>query len=159
MPTKVSSDQKIKTVGVLGAGVMGAGIAQAAAYSGYQVVLKDVEQKFVDKGMTNIQKLFDGLLEKHKITSADRDRMLAAIKPTIEYEQLRDCDLVIEAVLEDMKIKQDALASIERINEKPFIFATNTSSLSVNELAKAAKDGRRVVGLHFFNRGPQNATS
>jgi 3-hydroxyacyl-CoA dehydrogenase / enoyl-CoA hydratase / 3-hydroxybutyryl-CoA epimerase len=151
MPTKVNSDQKIKTVGVLGAGVMGAGIAQAAAYAGYQVILKDVEQKFVDKGMNNIQKLFDGLLAKHKISSVDHDRMLAAIKPTIEYEQLQDCDLVIEAVLEDMKIKQDALASVERVNKKPFIFATNTSSLSVNELAKVAKEGKRVVGLHFFN--------
>ncbi len=151
MPMKLNGQQKIKTVGVLGAGVMGAGIAQAAAYSGYQVVLKDVEQKFIDNGMNNIKKLFDGLETKHKISSADRDKMEASIKPTVDYEQLKDCDLVIEAVLEDMKVKQDALAAVERVNNKPFIFATNTSSLSVNTLAKAAKKADRVVGLHFFN--------
>lgn len=151
MPGKLNGDQKIKTVGVLGAGVMGAGIAQAAAYAGYQVVLKDVEQRFVDKGMSNILKLFDGLVTKHKITAAERDKFVASITPTVEYEQLKDCDLVIEAVLEDMKVKKDALAAVEAVNSKPFIFATNTSSLSVNELAKAAKDDHRVLGLHFFN--------
>jgi 3-hydroxyacyl-CoA dehydrogenase/enoyl-CoA hydratase/3-hydroxybutyryl-CoA epimerase len=155
MPGKVSADQKIKTVGVLGAGVMGAGIAQVAAKAGYQIVLKDVEQKFVDKGIANIKKVLDERVAKNKMRPAERDKIISAIKPTIEYEQMKDCDLIIEAVLEDMKIKQDALSSIEKINQKPFIFATNTSSLSVNELAKVAKDPTRVLGLHFFNPVPK----
>lgn len=151
LPVKLESNHKIETVGVLGAGVMGAGIAQAAAYAGFHVVLKDVEQKFVDKGMATIQKLFDGLVSKRKISPKERDRMLSSIVGTVDYEQLKDCDLVIEAVLEEIKIKQQVLAELEKVIKKPFIFATNTSALSVDELSKAASDPARTVGLHFFN--------
>jgi len=150
LPSK-SSDVSIKTVGVLGAGVMGAGIAQAAAYSGYNVVLKDVEQKFVDKGVDTISKLFGTLAQRRKITEEERTKFMSAIKPTIKYEDLSDCDLVIEAVIEDIQVKQQALREIENVIKKPFIFATNTSSLSVDELAQAAKEPAKVVGIHFFN--------
>src|SRR5262249_7035095 len=150
LPVKLSN-HKIETVGVLGAGVMGAGIAQAAAYSGYRVVLKDVDQKFVDKGMATIKKLFDGLVSKHKISASERDQMVSAITGTLDYGQLKDCDLVIEAVLEEIKIKQQVLSELEKVIKKPFIFATNTSALSVDELSKASGDPARTVGLHFFN--------
>jgi len=151
MPPKSGNEIAVQNVGVLGAGVMGAGIAQAAAYNQYKVALRDVEQRFVDKGYETIKKLFDGLVEKHRLSSEERDQMLAGITPTIEYEKLQDCDLVIEAVLEDMKVKQEVLQKLENTIKKPFIFATNTSSLSVNELAKAAKNPANVVGIHFFN--------
>jgi 3-hydroxyacyl-CoA dehydrogenase / enoyl-CoA hydratase / 3-hydroxybutyryl-CoA epimerase len=151
MPTKGAADMPIHTVGVLGAGVMGAGIAQAAAYSGYKVDLKDVEQKFVDKGYDTIKKLFETLVERHRLKAEERDQMMANIKPTVDYDELKDDDLVIEAVVEDMKVKQEALQKLETIIDKPFIFATNTSSLSVNQLATASKSPERVVGIHFFN--------
>lgn len=150
LPVKLSN-HKIETVGVLGAGVMGAGIAQAAAYSGYRVVLKDVEQKFVDKGMATIKKLFDGLVNKHKISPNDRDKFVSSITPTVDYTPLKDCDLVIEAVLEEIKVKQEVLSELEKVIKKPFIFATNTSALSVDELSRASVDPARTVGLHFFN--------
>lgn len=151
MPAKLNGHHKIETVGVLGAGVMGSGIAQSAAFAGYKVVLKDVEQKFVDKGMDNIAKLFNGLVSKHKLSQDDCDRMLSAITPTVEYDRLKDCDLVIEAVLEEIKVKQEALEALEKVIKKPFIFATNTSSLSVDELSNVSSDPSRTVGLHFFN--------
>ncbi len=141
----------IKTVGVLGAGVMGAGIAQAAAYAGYKVVLKDIEQKFVDGGMKKIGRLFENLVTRHKINEAERSQMLSAIKGTVNYEDMQDCDLIIEAVLEEIKIKSEALAACERVSKKPFIFATNTSSLSVDKLAIASSHPDKVVGIHFFN--------
>jgi 3-hydroxyacyl-CoA dehydrogenase/enoyl-CoA hydratase/3-hydroxybutyryl-CoA epimerase len=151
MPTKGAADMPIHTVGVLGAGIMGAGIAQSAAYSGYKVALKDVEQKFVDKGFETIKKLFDDLVERRRLKAEERDHMLSSITPTVDYDKLKDCDLVIEAVIEDMKVKQEALQQLETVISKPFIFATNTSSLSVNELAAASKTPENVVGIHFFN--------
>jgi len=150
-PASINVRQEIKTVGVLGAGVMGAGIAQAAAYAGYKVVLKDIDKKFVDQGMSKITKLFDNLVERHKLKPEERNEKLSDIHGTVDYSDLAECDLVIEAVLEDIKVKTEALAAIEKINTKPFIFATNTSSLSVNELAAASSHPDRIVGLHFFN--------
>jgi len=147
----VESGIKVEKVGVLGAGVMGAGIAQAAAYSGYQVVLKDIKQEFVDKGMGTIKGLFDSLVEKKKMDSAEAAKLVAAIKPTIDYADMADCDLVIEAVLEVMSVKQGSLAELEKVITKPFIFASNTSSLSVTEIGSVSKNPAGIVGLHFFN--------
>jgi 3-hydroxyacyl-CoA dehydrogenase/enoyl-CoA hydratase/3-hydroxybutyryl-CoA epimerase len=149
-PTKSTGDA-IKTVGVLGAGVMGAGIAQVAAFNGYQVVLKDVEKRFVDKGLATIRTLFDELVQKKKLTPEERDKMLAALVTTTDYEKLADCDLVIEAVIEDMTVKQETVKALEAVIKKPFIFASNTSSLSIDGIASAASDPSKVVGIHFFN--------
>jgi len=151
LPPDVSGLPEIKIVGVLGAGVMGAGIAQAAANAGYKVVLKDIDQRFVDQGMGKIAGLFNKLVERHKISPEEGERKLANIKGTIDYEDMQDCDLVIEAVLEDIKVKSDALTAIEKVINKPFIFATNTSSLSVSELAAVNGHPDKIVGLHFFN--------
>jgi 3-hydroxyacyl-CoA dehydrogenase / enoyl-CoA hydratase / 3-hydroxybutyryl-CoA epimerase len=150
-PAKGTSEISVQTVGVLGAGIMGAGIAQAAAFSGYKVVLKDVEQKFVDKGMDVIKKLFDGLVERKRLKHEERDQMLSSITPAVDYDKVKDCDLVIEAVIEDMKVKQETVRKLDAIETKPYIFASNTSSLSLNELASASKNPDRVVGIHFFN--------
>jgi len=152
MPEGVRPSIDVKTVGVLGAGVMGAGIAQAAAYAGYKVVLKDVKQEFLDKGMANIKALFDALVSKRKMSQAEADMKFGAIKATVEYADMADCDLVIEAVVEKMAVKKAVIADLEKvITAKPFVFATNTSSLSVDEMAKAATHPENVVGLHFFN--------
>lgn len=151
MPEGVKPSISVKTVGVLGAGVMGAGIAQAAAYSGYKVILKDIDQAALDKGMKGIKDLFDGLVNKRKLSRAEADLKYGAITGTVNYADMSDCDLVIEAVVEKMGVKKAVIAECEKVISKPFIFATNTSSLSVNEMAKAAKNPANVVGLHFFN--------
>lgn len=151
MPEGFAPSFKVRKVGVLGAGVMGAGIAQAAAYAGYDVVLKDIKPEFVEKGMATIKALFDGLVEKRKMTRQEADAKLAVIKGTTDYADLADCDLVVEAVVEIMKVKQDTLADLEKVITKPFIFATNTSSLSVTTMGEKARNPERVVGLHFFN--------
>lgn len=151
LPADAGAKKKVQTVGVLGAGVMGAGIAQAAAKAGYKVVVKDVEQKFLDKGLSTIKGLFDSLVEKKRVTREEADKTISDMKMTTAYEDLAGCDLVIEAVLEDLKIKQTALAELEKVCAPDFVFATNTSSLSVNDIANGAKDPSRVVGLHFFN--------
>jgi 3-hydroxyacyl-CoA dehydrogenase/enoyl-CoA hydratase/3-hydroxybutyryl-CoA epimerase len=142
---------KIETVGVVGAGVMGAEIAQSAAYSGYQVFLKDIDQGALDKGMTVIRNLMDGLVNKKKMTRQEADKVLARVKPTLNYADMAECDLVIEAVVEIMKIKQAVLKELEETIKKPFVFASNTSSLSVSEMAEGAKFPQNVVGVHFFN--------
>jgi 3-hydroxyacyl-CoA dehydrogenase/enoyl-CoA hydratase/3-hydroxybutyryl-CoA epimerase len=152
MPEGVRPSVDVKTVGVLGAGVMGAGIAQAAAYAGYKVVLKDVAQEPLDKGMANIKALFDGLVQKRKMSQAEADMKFGAIHATVNYADMADCDLVIEAVVEKMVVKKAVIADLEKvITAKPFVFATNTSSLSVDEMAKGATHPENVVGLHFFN--------
>lgn len=151
MPEGVKPSIKVKVVGVLGAGVMGAGIAQAAAYSGYEVILKDIDQAALDKGMAGIKALFDGLVAKRKLSQAEADTKYGAIKATTNYADMANCDLVIEAVVEKMVVKKAVLTELEKVISKPFVFASNTSSLSVDEMALAARTPANVVGLHFFN--------
>lgn len=151
MPGGVTPAVKVKKVAVLGAGVMGAGIAQAAAYSGYQVVLKDIKQEALDAGMATVRALFDSLTAKRKLSQTEATAMLSAIKPTLDYKDLADCDMVIEAVVEVMKVKKLVIADVEKVIAKPYIFATNTSSLSITEMAEGSRDPGNVVGLHFFN--------
>lgn len=141
----------VNTVGVLGAGVMGAGIAQACAKAGYKVVVKDIEQKFLDKGKATITDLFDNLVQRKKMTTDEAKKMVDEIVFTTNYSALADCDLVIEAVLEDLALKQKALAELDQTITKPYVFATNTSSLSVSKIAEGTADPGKVVGLHFFN--------
>lgn len=151
MPDNAKPAVQIQTVGVLGAGVMGAGIAQAAAKAGYNVVLRDIKQEFVDKGMKTINGLFDGLVEKKKMTREEADATLAKITPTTEYKDFANCDLVIEAVLERISVKKEVLSELQKVITKDFIFGTNTSSLPVTEIAEGARKPEHVVGIHFFN--------
>lgn len=151
LPADIIEKPSIKTVGVLGAGVMGAGIAQAAANAGYKVILKDVEQKFLDKGKGTVQSLFDKLVERRKMTREEADKIIGSMVLTTSYDDMKDCDLVIEAVIEDISIKQQALKELDAVIGKPYVFATNTSSLSVNKIAEGTADPSKVVGLHFFN--------
>jgi 3-hydroxyacyl-CoA dehydrogenase/enoyl-CoA hydratase/3-hydroxybutyryl-CoA epimerase len=151
LPEGTASNIKIEKVGVIGAGVMGAEIAQSAAYSGYQVFLKDIDQAALDKGMSVAKGLIDGLLAKKKLSEAEGKNISDRIKPTLNYSDLADCDLVIEAVVEIMAVKQAVLKDLEGTISKPFVFASNTSSLSVSEMAAVAKNPENVVGIHFFN--------
>ncbi len=142
---------KIKKVGVLGAGLMGAGIAQAALYAGYEVVLKDIKQDYLDKGVAVIAGLIDELVSRGKLSSDEAGAMMKRLHPTLKYADMSGCQLVLEAVLEEMDLKKACLAELESIMTEPFIFATNTSSLKVSELAKAARHPDKVVGIHFFS--------
>lgn len=158
----VSPNIDVKTVGVLGAGVMGAGIAQAALYKGYDVVLKDIDQGALDKGVETIRGLFKALVDRKKLSQTEMDVMMSALKPTLSYADMADCDLVVEAVVERMNVKKLVRADCEKAISKPFIFATNTSSLSVGGMTEELKKGDEVVapasrhpentvGIHFFN--------
>lgn len=151
LPALVGENAHITKIGVLGAGIMGAGIAQAAAKAGFQVIVKDVQPAFLDKGKAAIQALFAKLVSKGKLKRERADELLAAISYTTDYAAMKDCDLIIEAVVEDPEIKKIALLELEKTIERDFIFATNTSSLSVNDLAQAARRPEAICGIHFFN--------
>ncbi len=163
MPEGIKPNLTVKKLGVLGAGVMGAGIAQTAAYKGFQVVLKDINQEALDKGMASIRGLFDGLVKKKKLSRTEADVMLSAIKPTLDYVDLADCDLVIEAVVEKMPVKKIVRSDSEKAIAKLFGFGSNTSSLEIDDMpnefvndkgvlvAAASRAPEMVVGIHFFN--------
>src|SRR5712692_8705143 len=145
---------KIKNVGGLGCGLMGSGIAQVAAQAGYQTVVREVEQKFLDKGMGGIEKSLGKFVEKGKMTAADRDACMRRLKGTVALEDLADCDIVIEAIIENPQLKKETYAEIDRIVKKDAIFASNTSSLTITELSMATTRPKQFVGLHFFNPVP-----
>jgi 3-hydroxybutyryl-CoA dehydrogenase len=139
---------------VLGAGVMGAGIAQIAAQSGFTVLLRDIESAFCNRGQANIAKNLDKLTEKGKITAEERAETLARITTTTDIGAARDVDLVIEAALENLEIKKKIFQELDSICPPATILATNTSALSITEIAAATKRPGQVLGMHFFNPVP-----
>ena len=141
----------MRRVAVLGAGTMGHGIAQAAAAAGFEVVLRDLEESFVEKGLRSIESNLAKGVERGKVTDEERARTLSNIRTTTRLEETADSDLFIEAVPERLDLKRDTLRAVERLNPSDFIFATNTSSLSITEIAEGARRPDTVVGLHFFN--------
>ena len=145
---------QIKTVGVLGCGLMGAGIAQVSAAAGFKTIVREVNQAVLDKGMARIRKFLDGGVEKGKMTAAQRDTILANLSGTTEFAGMKDCDLIIEAIVENVEVKTEAFSALEKVVGAHTLFASNTSSLCITELA--AKTGRpdQVGGLHFFNPVP-----
>ena len=143
--------KKIKKIGVLGAGFMGAGIAYSARCVGIEVVLIDRDQESADKGKAHSQKLMTDQVNKGRATAADRDALLARITATPDYAALKDVDLVIEAVFEDRKVKEEAIAKAQAVIGDGTIFASNTSTLPITSLAKSFKDQPRFVGIHFFS--------
>lgn len=151
LPAEICDKKELKTVAVLGAGVMGAGIAQAAAKAGYKVIVKDIKPEFVQKGKQTITNLFRKLVEKGRMKQAEMDRIMSEIVFTTEYAPLSDCDLVIEAVLEDIESKRQVLREVENVISKDFVFGSNTSSLSIDAMAETARKPEHVVGIHFFN--------
>src|SRR5450631_2422509 len=149
---------EIKEVGVLGCGLMGSGIAQVCATAGFDVTVLEVEQKYLDKGFAGIEKSLakfaERQVEKGGITAQQKDEIRARLKGTTKKEDLADCDIVIEAIIENVEEKKKMYASIDGIVKKDAIFATNTSSISVTELMTATKRPERFIGLHFFNPVP-----
>ena len=149
---------KIKKVGVLGCGLMGSGIAQVAAMSGFDVTVLEVDQKYLDKGFAGIEKSLAKFAErppeKGGITAQQKDAARTRLKGTTKREDLADCDIIIEAIIENVPTKKEMYAALDAIVKKDCIFATNTSSISVTELMSATKRPERFIGLHFFNPVP-----
>jgi 3-hydroxybutyryl-CoA dehydrogenase len=144
----------IRKVGVLGCGLMGSGIAQVAAQAGYDVVVREVEQKYLDKGLGSIQKNLGKSVEKGKMQQADADACLGRLKGSTSLEDLADCDIVIEAIIENAQLKRETYAALDKIVKPEAIFASNTSSLTITELSMATARPKQFVGLHFFNPVP-----
>jgi len=143
--------KKFKTIGVLGAGFMGAGIAYVSALAGLDVVLVDRDPETAQKGKDHSQKLMTEQVSRGRATAADRDAVLARIKPTADFVELKDCDLVIEAVFEDRKVKEEVIARAQNIIGENAIFGSNTSTLPITSLAESFKDRSRFIGIHFFS--------
>jgi len=141
----------LKKIGVVGAGFMGAGIAQVTAAVGLQVVLIDRDQETADKGKTALHKALSDRVMKGRMNGAERDELLARISPSADYSALKDCDLVIEAVFEDRKVKSDVIAKIQAVIGDAAIFASNTSTLPITSLASEFKEPARFIGIHFFS--------
>jgi 3-hydroxyacyl-CoA dehydrogenase/enoyl-CoA hydratase/3-hydroxybutyryl-CoA epimerase len=141
----------LKKIGVVGAGFMGAGIAQVSAAAGLQVVLIDRDQETADKGKAVLHKALSDRVNKGRMKSAERDGLLSLITPTPDYGALKDCDLVIEAVFEDRKVKSDVIAKIQAVLGEGATFASNTSTLPITSLATEFKDPPRFIGIHFFS--------
>jgi 3-hydroxybutyryl-CoA dehydrogenase len=144
----------IRRVGVLGCGLMGSGIAQAAASAGFTTVARDVAQPFLDKGRAGILKSMGRLVEKGKLTAGDRDTAAGRLSFTTDTAALRDCDIIIEAVTEDLELKNGLWQELDRLCPVETIFASNTSSLTIAAMAAATSRPDRFVGLHFFNPVP-----
>ena len=144
----------IQRVGVVGAGTMGNGIAHVFARSGYDVILCDVEQRFVERALETITKNLEREVAKSKITADDKAAALARIQPVIKREHLADCDFVIEAATEKFEIKSEIFHDLDRLVRPEIILASNTSSISITKLAALTKRPERVIGMHFFNPVP-----
>jgi 3-hydroxybutyryl-CoA dehydrogenase len=144
----------VRKIGVLGAGQMGHGIAQVAAQAGYDVLLRDVEQRFVDKGMDGIQRNLDKAVAKGKLAQADRDAALARVSGTTDLKALADCDLVIEAIVENLDVKKKVWQELDGLCKPGAVFASNTSSIPITLLAAQTKRAERFIGMHFFNPVP-----
>ncbi|AGK96398.1 3-hydroxybutyryl-CoA dehydrogenase [Clostridium pasteurianum] len=144
----------MKKVCVLGAGTMGAGIAQAFAAKGFEVVLRDIKDEFVERGIKGIDKNLSRSVTKGKLTEEAKTEILTRITGTVDLNQAADCDLVVEAAVENMKIKQEIFKELDSICKPETILASNTSSLSITEVAAATKRPDKVIGMHFFNPAP-----
>ncbi len=139
---------------VIGAGTMGAGIVQAFAQKGHEVIVRDIKDEFVERGISGINKGLTKLVAKGKITEEDKEAILSRITGTTDLALAEDCDLVIEAAVENMEIKKTIFAELDGICKESTILASNTSSLSITEVASATKRPDKVIGMHFFNPAP-----
>jgi 3-hydroxybutyryl-CoA dehydrogenase len=144
----------IKTVGVLGCGLMGSGIAQVCAASGYRTIVLEVEQGLLDKGLGRTKKFLNDGVEKGKVSAEARDTTLANLSGTTSFADLKDCDLIIEVIIENLEEKAKAFAALEAVVGERTIFCSNTSSLCITELAARTTRPDRFAGLHFFNPVP-----
>jgi 3-hydroxybutyryl-CoA dehydrogenase len=144
----------IERLGIIGAGTMGNGIAHVFARSGYGVILCDIEQKYLERGLATIAKNLDREVAKNKITEAQKSETLKRIEPTTDLSRLSDCDLVVEAASEKLEIKSELFRNLDRICRPEVILASNTSSISITKLAAVTNRPQKVIGMHFFNPVP-----
>lgn len=144
----------MKKVFVLGAGTMGSGIVQAFAQNGFEVIVRDIKDEFVERGIAGINKSLSRLVAKEKMTEEVKEEILSRISGTTDMSLAADCDLVVEAAIENMKIKKEIFAELDSICKPETILASNTSSLSITEVANATKREDKVIGMHFFNPAP-----
>jgi 3-hydroxybutyryl-CoA dehydrogenase len=145
---------KIRKVGVVGLGTMGAGIAQVSVQSGFATVGREVNDELGERGRATIERYLTRGVERGRLSGADRDAALGRLTLTMDLGELADCDLVIEAALEELELKRELFAELDRVTRPDAILATNTSALSVSEIAEATERPQRVVGMHFFNPAP-----
>ena len=142
----------IKNITVLGSGIMGHGIAQVSAMAGYNVTLRDIEQQFLDKAISKIRWSLDKLVSKEKISKDEGDKIISRIKLVVDLgDAVRDCDLVIEAVPEIMELKKKVYAELDKVAGDQVIFASNTSTLPITEIANTVSNPEKFIGIHFFN--------
>ena len=144
----------MKKIFVLGAGTMGAGIVQTFAANGCEVIMRDIKDEFVDRGLATIKKNLERSVKKARMTEAEMEEILARVTGTTDMKLAADCDLVVEAAVEIMKIKKEIFAELDTICKPETILASNTSSLSITEVGAATKRPDKVIGMHFFNPAP-----
>ncbi len=144
----------IEKVGVVGCGLMGSGIAQVAAQAGCQVIVREVSQQLVDKGLQSIEKNLERLVEKGTLSASERDQIRGRLRGTTSLEDFKDRDLVLEAIIEQLPAKKELYGALDKICPPTTIFASNTSSISITEMAVVTKRPERFFGMHFFNPVP-----
>jgi 3-hydroxybutyryl-CoA dehydrogenase len=145
---------EIRTVGVVGLGTMGAGIAQVAVQAGFRTVGREVSDELAERGRATIDRYLTRGVERGRLSQEERDAAMARLSLTTKLADLADCDLVIEAVLEELELKREVFGELDRVCRSDAVLATNTSALSVGEIAEATERPERVVGMHFFNPAP-----
>src|SRR4030043_1847772 len=145
---------EIKTIGVVGAGEMGNGIVQGAASSGFRVVMSDIADSFVQKGLATITKNLDRMVEKGKIPSQKKDEIMGRIKGTIQVKDMADADFVVEAAIENESLKLNIFKELDQVCRKEIILSSNTSSISITKVASATQRPSQVIGMHFMNPVP-----
>ena len=144
----------VKKIGVIGAGQMGHGIVLVAAKAGFDVVLSDIKDEYVKKGLDKIEKFLDKSIEKRKMTAEEKKTILSKIKGTTKLEDLKDMDLIVEAIFEDVKVKKELFQELDKICKKETIFASNTSTIPITDLASVTSRPERFIGMHFMNPVP-----
>ncbi|MFO8110276.1 MAG: 3-hydroxybutyryl-CoA dehydrogenase [Thermoplasmata archaeon] len=145
---------KIEKIGVVGAGTMGHGIALVSAQTGYEIVMRDIKQEFVDNGMKNIDRFLSKGVDKGKVSQEEKDEVLSRITGTVEMEDLKDCDLVIEAVIEEASIKEEVFKELDELCGPETILASNTSTIPITKMASYTERPEKFIGMHFMNPVP-----
>ncbi len=144
----------VKKIGVIGAGQMGHGIAQVAAQAGFEVILRDIKDEFVQKGISRIDKFLSKSIEKGKLTEDEKKKIMGRIKGTTQLEDLKDVDLVIEAIFENVKVKKELFQNLDKVCKKDCVLASNTSTIPITDLASVTSRPEKFIGMHFMNPVP-----
>lgn len=144
----------VKKIGVIGAGQMGHGIALVSAQAGFDVILRDIKDEYVQKGISRIEKFLDKSIAKEKITKEDKTEIMKRIKGTTKLEDMKDVDLIIEAIFENVKVKKELFTNLDKICKKECVLASNTSTIPITDLASSTNRPEKFIGMHFMNPVP-----